>query len=82
MGVKIDDQETQWITSTHNHIKSRLMEIDWNEAILLCHNTQFDGAILSFIFNIISAIYLDNLGMARAKYGVDVGGSLPYRAES
>jgi DNA polymerase len=76
VGVKIDDQETEWITGTHNHIKSRLMEIDWNEAILLCHNTQFDGAILSFIFNIIPAIYLDTLGMARAKHGVDVGGSL------
>ena len=76
VGVKIDDQETQWITGTHNHIKTKLMEIDWNEAILLCHNTQFDGAILSFIFNIVPAIYLDTLGMARAKHGVDVGGSL------
>jgi len=81
VGVKIDDQETQWITGTHNHIKSRLMEIDWNEAILLCHNTQFDGAILSFIFNIIPAIYLDTLGMARAKHGVDVGGSLAFLVE-
>jgi DNA polymerase I-like protein with 3'-5' exonuclease and polymerase domains len=76
VGVKIDDQETQWITGSHNHIKTKLMEIDWNEAILLCHNTQFDGAILSFIFNIVPAIYLDTLGMARAKHGVDVGGSL------
>jgi DNA polymerase len=76
VGVKIDDQETQWITGSHNHIKIKLMEINWNEAILLCHNTQFDGAILSFIFNIIPAIYLDTLGMARAKHGVDVGGSL------
>ena len=76
VGVKIDDQETEWITGTHNHIKTKLMEINWDEAILLCHNTQFDGAILSFIFNIVPAIYLDTLGMARAKQGVDVGGSL------
>jgi DNA polymerase len=76
VGVKIDDRETQWITGSHNHIKTKLMEIDWNEAILLCHNTQFDGAILSFIFKIVPAIYLDTLGMARAKHGVDVGGSL------
>jgi len=76
VGVKIDDQETEWITGTHNHIKTKLMEINWDEAILLCHNTQFDGAILSFIFNIVPAIYLDTLGMARAKHGVDVGGSL------
>lgn len=76
VGVKIDDRETEFITGTHNHIKTKLMEIDWNEAILLCHNTQFDGAILSFIFNIVPFIYLDTLGMARAKHGVDVGGSL------
>ena len=76
VGVKIDDQETKWITGSHNYIKTKLMEINWNEAILLCHNTQFDGAILSFIFNIVPAIYLDTLGMARAKHGVDVGGSL------
>ena len=81
VGVKIDNQETQWITGTHNHIKTKLMEIDWNEAILLCHNTQFDGAILSFIFNIIPTIYLDTLGMARAKHGVDVGGSLAFLVE-
>jgi DNA polymerase I-like protein with 3'-5' exonuclease and polymerase domains len=81
VGVKIDDQETQWITGTHNYIKTKLMEIDWNEAILLCHNTQFDGAILSFIFNIVPAIYLDTLGMARAKHGVDVGGSLAFLVE-
>jgi len=81
VGVKIDDQETEWITGTHNHIKTKLMEINWNEAILLCHNTQFDGAILSFIFNIVPAIYLDTLGMARAKHGVDVGGSLAFLVE-
>jgi len=81
VGVKIDNQETEWITGSHNHIKTKLMEINWNEAILLCHNTQFDGAILSFIFNIIPAIYMDTLGMARAKHGVDVGGSLAYLVE-
>ena len=81
VGVKIDDQETEWITGTHNHIKTKLMEINWDEAILLCHNTQFDGAILSFIFNIVPAIYLDTLGMARAKHGVDVGGSLAFLVE-
>jgi DNA polymerase len=76
VGIKVDDQETRWVTGTHNHIKAELDRINWGEAILLCHNTQFDGAILSFVFNIIPAIYLDTLGMARAKHGVDVGGSL------
>ena len=80
VGVKIDNEETQWITGSHHHIKAELDKIDWSSAILLCHNTQFDGAILSFIFNIIPAIYLDTLGMARAKHGVDVGGSLKFLA--
>ena len=76
VGVKIDDQETEWITGSHNYIKAELDKIDWSSAILLCHNTHFDGAILAFLFNIIPHIYLDTLGMARAKHGVDVGGSL------
>ena len=76
VGVKIDSEPTEWITGTHNAIKQELDRINWKEAILLCHNTQFDGAILSFIFNIVPNIYLDTLGMARAKHGVDVGGSL------
>jgi DNA polymerase I-like protein with 3'-5' exonuclease and polymerase domains len=81
VGIKIDDGETKWITGTHNAIKQELDTIDWKSSVLLCHNTQFDGAILSFIFNIIPAIYLDTLSMARAKHGVDVGGSLAFLVE-
>ena len=69
------------ITGTHNAIKHELDQINWKESVLLCHNTQFDGGILSFIFNIIPAIYLDTLSMARAKHGVDVGGSLAFLVE-
>ena len=81
VGVKINDGETRWITGTHNAIKQELDQIDWKSSVLLCHNTQFDGAILSFIFNIIPAVYLDTLSMARAKHGVDVGGSLAFLVE-
>jgi DNA polymerase len=76
VGIKVNDEETRWVTGSHNYIKTELDRIDWKTTILLCHNTQFDGAILSFIFNIVPFIYLDTLGMARAKHGVDVGGSL------
>ena len=81
VGIKIDDGETKWITGTHNAIKQVLDTIDWKSSVLLCHNTQFDGGILSFVFNIIPAIYLDTLSMARAKHGVDVGGSLAFLVE-
>jgi DNA polymerase len=81
VGIKIDDGETKWVTGTHNAIKQELDTIDWKSSVLLCHNTQFDGGILSFIFNIIPAVYLDTLSMARAKHGVDVGGSLAFLVE-
>ena len=81
VGIKIDDGESRWITGTHNAIKQELDTIDWKSSVLLCHNTQFDGAILAFIFNIIPAVYLDTLSMARAKHGVDVGGSLAFLVE-
>ena len=81
VGIKIDDGETKWITGTHNAIKQALDNIDWKNSALLCHNTQFDGAILSFRYNIIPGLYLDTLCMARAIHGVDVGGSLAFLVE-
>lgn len=76
VGMKIDDEETQWFSGTHAEIKAWLNQVDWTNSAMLCHNTQFDGAILAWIFDIVPAYYFDTLCMARAKHGVDVGGSL------
>lgn len=43
--------------------------IDWENCYLLCHNTAFDGFILSHHFGIIPKGYLDTLSMSRALYG-------------
>lgn len=76
VGVKIDDNATEWFSGTHAEIKDYLNKIDWKDSALLCHNTQFDGGILSFVFGIVPAYYFDTLCMARAIHGVDAGGSL------
>ena len=76
VAMKIDDDETQWFSGTHTEIKAWLNQVDWSTSGLLCHNAQFDGAILSFIFDITPAYYFDTLCMARAIHGVDAGGSL------
>lgn len=81
VAMKIDDDETQWFSGTHEETKAWLNQVDWANSALLCHNAQFDGAILSFIFNIIPAYYFDTLCMARAIHGVDAGGSLSALAE-
>lgn len=76
VGMKIDDDETQWFSGTHEEIKAWLNQVDWSTSALLCHNTQFDGAILSWVFDIKPAYLFDTLCMARAVHGVDAGGSL------
>ena len=79
VGIKINEGETYWYTGSQ--VTEALSKIDWGVSALLCHNTQFDGAILSFRFGIIPAMYLDTLSMARAINGVDVGGSLAFLVE-
>ena len=78
VGIKIDDGEPRWYT---DDAEEALRCIDWSESAVLCHNTLFDGAILAFKYGIIPAYYFDTLCMARAKNGVDAGGSLAYLAE-
>jgi DNA polymerase I-like protein with 3'-5' exonuclease and polymerase domains len=81
VGIKINEEKTYWVTGSHQDIKEALDKIDWKDSALLCHNTQFDGAILSFRYGIVPHLYLDTLGMARAIHGVDVGGSLAFLVE-
>ena len=76
VAMKIDDDETMWFSGTKAEIKAWLNQVDWSTSALLCHNTMFDGGILSFVFDITPAYYFDTLCMARAKHGVDVSGSL------
>ena len=81
VAVKVDDNETEWFSGTRTEIKEWLSKINWDESALLCHNAQFDGAILSWYFGIVPAYYFDTLCMARALHGVDAGGSLAALAE-
>ena len=81
VGVKIDDEPETWFSGTHDEIKEHLLKIDWSRAAVLCHNTLFDGCILSWHFGIKPAFLFDTLSMARALHGVEVGGSLAKLAE-
>jgi len=81
VAIKIDEGKTYWVTGSHQDIQEALNKIDWKNSAILCHNTQFDGAILAFRFGIIPGLYLDTLSMARATNGVEVGGSLAFLVE-
>ena len=81
VGVKVDDGKPEWFSGTHEETKAFLDKIDWANSAVLCHNTMFDGGILSFRFGIVPAYYYDTLCMARALHGTEVSGSLKAMAE-
>ena len=81
VGVKVDDDATVWVSGGRDKIKEYLTSLDWGSSPLLCHNTLFDGAILSWHYGITPAFMLDTLCMARAIHGVEAGGSLKALAD-
>ncbi len=64
VGIKIDDNETQWFNETT--CKSFIDEIPWSVSTLVCHNTPFDGYILTQIYKHRPKYYIDTAAMARA----------------
>jgi DNA polymerase len=81
VAVAVDDSEPEWFSGTHKETAAWLNQFDWTNSLVLAHNTAFDGAILSWRFGIKPKGWLDTLCMARAKHGVDAGGSLKALAE-
>jgi len=81
VSVKVNDGETEWASGSRKQLKDYLHSFDWANSMVLAHNNIFDGAILSWIFDIHPKALTDTLCMARALHGVEVGGSLAVLAE-
>ena len=79
VGVKMDDHPTDWYSG--DDFGSFLRSMDYSDKAILCHNTAFDGAILSWHFGIKPKLWLDTLSMARPLHKIEVGGSLKALAE-
>ena len=80
VGVKVDDNETEWFSGAFEETKIFLGKFDWSNSFVLAHNTFFDGAILSWRFGINPLAWLDTLCMARATDG-ELSASLAKVAE-
>jgi len=74
LGLKIGTGKTRIIPA--NKIKSELAKINWSTHAVLCHNTQFDGFILSHHYGIHPAYLYDTLSMARGLHSNDIGAGL------
>lgn len=79
VGIKVDDGVTTWHAG--KDAGEALLAIDWASSAVICHNTLFDGAILTWRYGIKPAYLFDTLSMARAVHGVEAGGSLAALAE-
>jgi len=76
VGIRTNKQrKAKWYYGEFE-ILTILKSIDWKNTSLLCHNTAFDGLILSHHFNINPAYYYDSLSMARALYSNHIGAGL------
>ena len=74
VGIKIGLGKTRVIPAAR--IKAELRKINWATHSLLCHNTQFDGLILSHHYNIIPARYYCTMSMARGLHSNEIGAGL------
>jgi len=81
VAVKKNNEEPVWFSGTREETKNWLRQFDWDNSFALMHNALFDATILAWRFGIHPKIILDTLSMARAKHGVDAGGSLAKLAE-
>lgn len=64
VGVKVNDGLTRAITGWQK-AEAYLKTLDWGNAMLVCHNTMFDGAILNWRMNIQPKLYFCTMMGAR-----------------
>lgn len=79
VGVKVNDGPVD--TYSGDNPGKFLKSLDYSDKAILCHNTLFDGAILSWKFGIKPKLWLDTLSMARPTHQSTVGGSLKALAQ-
>ena len=79
VGVKVNDGPVD--TYSGRDAGKFLKSLDYSDKAILCHNTMFDGAILSWKYGIKPKLWLDTLSMARPLHQATVGGSLKALAQ-
>ena len=76
VAIKVNNEETEWASGTHEQLSKYLQAFDWENSMVLAHNTMFDGAILNWHYDIMPRVYTDTMCIARAVHGVENSASL------
>ena len=74
MGVKVGKKKRVVIPGPK--IAAFLKTIPWKTHSVLCHNTQFDGFILSHVYDVVPVRYYCSLSMARGLHSNEIGAGL------
>lgn len=77
--IKVNDGPTQWVPKPE--CEAFIKSFDWSDAMVVCQNTAFDGAILNWHYGVNPKVWADTLGMSRALYPHDKAHSLKAQAE-
>ena len=77
--IKVDDGPTQWVPQPE--CEEFIKTFDWSDAMVVCQNTAFDGAILSWRYGVNPMAWADTLGMSRALFPHEKSHSLKAQAE-
>lgn len=80
VGFALGDDEPHWVSFATIDEYAHYFKF-LNGCMVLCHNTLFDGAILSWVLDIHPAFLLDTLCMARPIHGNTTGCSLKKLAD-
>jgi DNA polymerase len=77
--IKTNAGPTQWVPKPE--CEAFIKSFDWSDAMVVCQNTAFDGAILDWRYGVKPQVWADTLGMSRALYPHDKAHSLKAQAE-
>lgn len=67
VGIRFPDGDRQWIRD--RDIPYAFRQIPWDKSMVVCHNSAFDGAILSTHYDVRPRMHIDTLSMARVALG-------------
>jgi DNA polymerase I-like protein with 3'-5' exonuclease and polymerase domains len=79
VGIKINDSPAQWYPQLH--VSRGLRMVDWDNSMVVCQNTMFDGAILAWRYGLNAKVWADTLGMSRALFPHEKSHSLSAQAQ-
>ena len=63
--VAVNDDEPEWFSGTYEETQRWLNRYDWRHSAARCHNTMFDGFILTQKFGIRPFLWMDTVAQAR-----------------